>query len=123
MIIFHIIHKYSEHLVSILKGDIERLQSDLARSEKACKAAEVNLSLQNAQHKRETTEFQRELSALRSRPNLELALSELEERNTEMEELLRAKCTEIEENDDRVLEWVVVIHFYQLSLLNLFAGC
>ncbi|KAH9486241.1 hypothetical protein JR316_0000305 [Psilocybe cubensis] len=96
--------KESEHLVSTLKGDIERLQSDLARSEKACKAAEVNLSLQNAQHKRETTEFQRELSALRSRPNLELALSELEERNTEMEELLRAKCTEIEENDDRVLE-------------------
>ncbi|KAF8971725.1 hypothetical protein BDZ97DRAFT_1784777 [Flammula alnicola] len=96
--------KDSDHLVTTLKGDIERLHADLARSEKACKAAEVNLSLQNAQHKRETTEFRRELSALRTRPNLEQALAELEERNTEMEDLLRAKCTEIEENDDRVLE-------------------
>lgn len=66
----------------------------------------MNLSLQNAQHKRETAELQRELSALKTRPNLESALAELEERNNEMEELLRAKCAEIEENDDRVLEYV-----------------
>ncbi|CAA7264831.1 unnamed protein product [Cyclocybe aegerita] len=96
--------KDNEQLAIVLKGDIERLQADLARSEKACKAAEVNLSLQNAQHKRETSELQRELSTLRSRPNLENALYELEQRNNEMEELLRAKCAEIEENDDRVLE-------------------
>ncbi|KAJ3517877.1 hypothetical protein NLJ89_g226 [Agrocybe chaxingu] len=96
--------KDNEQLAVVLKGGIERLQADLARSEKACKAAEVNLSLQNAQHKRETLELQRELSTLRSRPNLENALYELEERNNEMEELLRAKCAEIEENDDRVLE-------------------
>ena len=91
-------------MTTTLKGNVERLRADLASSEKACKAAEVNLSLQNAQHKRETAEFQRELSALRIRPNVEQALSELEERNNEMEELLRAKCAEIEENDDRVLE-------------------
>lgn len=94
----------SENITTTLKGDIELLRASLARSEKACKAAEVNLSLQNAQHKRETAEFQRELSALRVRPNLEQALADLEERNNEMEELLRAKCAEIEENDDRVLE-------------------
>jgi myosin protein heavy chain len=87
-----------------LKTDLERLRADLAGSEKACKAAEVNLSLQNAQHKRESSELRRELSVLRSRPNLEQAVTELEERNNEMEDLLRAKCTEIEENDDRVLE-------------------
>ena len=87
-----------------MKTDLERLGADLARSEKACKAAEVNLSLQNAQHKRESSELRRELSALRSRPNLEQAIAELKERNNEMEDLLRAKCTEIEENDDRVLE-------------------
>ena len=82
------------------------MQADLARSEKAGKAAEMNLNLQNAQHKRETAELQKELSMLRVRPNLEQALTELEERNTEMEDLLRAKCAEIEENDDRVLEYV-----------------
>lgn len=90
-----------------LRGDVERLLAEVARAEKACKAAEVNLSLQNAQHKRETAEFQRELAALRIRPNVEQALHDLEERNNEMEELLRSKCTEIEENDDRVLEYVI----------------
>jgi hypothetical protein len=52
------------------------------------------------------TELERELSAFRSMPNLEQALAELEERNSEMEELLRNKCVEIEENDDRALEYV-----------------
>ncbi|KJA28405.1 hypothetical protein HYPSUDRAFT_197276 [Hypholoma sublateritium FD-334 SS-4] len=96
--------KDRDQLITTLKENVERLRADLARSEKACKAAEVNFSLQNAQHRRETADFQRELSALRIRPNVEQALSELEERNNEMEELLRAKCAEIEENDDRVLE-------------------
>ncbi|KAF8167355.1 hypothetical protein B0H34DRAFT_739969 [Crassisporium funariophilum] len=91
-------------LVTTLKGDVEHIQADLARSEKSCKAAEVNLSLQNAQHKREMAEVQRELSAYRSRPNLDQAIAELEQRNNEMEELLRSKCAEIEENDDRTLE-------------------
>ena len=89
-----------------MKSDIECAKADLARSEKSWKAAEVNLSLQNAQHKREMTEVQRELSAFRLRPNFEQALAELEERNSEMEELLRNKCAEIEENDDRALEYV-----------------
>ena len=89
-----------------MKNDIERTKADLARSEKSWKTAEVNLSLQNAQRKRELTELERELSAFRSMPNLEQALAELEERNNEMEELLRNKCMEIEENDDRALEYV-----------------
>ena len=89
-----------------MKGDIERTKADLARSEKSWKTAEVNLSLQNAQRKREMTELERELSAFRSMPNFEQALAELEERNSEMEELLRNKCMEIEENDDRALEYV-----------------
>jgi chromosome segregation ATPase len=96
-------------MITTLKGDIERAKADLARSEKSWKAAEVNLSLQNAQHKREMTELQRELSAFRSGPNLEQALAELEERNSEMEELLRNKCVEIEENDDRALEYAFSI--------------
>lgn len=104
-----------------MKGDIECTKADLARSEKSWKAAEVNLSLQNAQHKREMTELQRELSAFRSRPDFEQALAELEERNSEMEELLRNKCAEIEENDDRALEYVLCISQYSAlaDLLNL----
>ena len=72
--------------------------------EKSSKAAEVNLSLQGAQHKREISGLQKEVDALRSKPDLAAALTALEESNNEMEELLRKKCAEIEENDDRVLE-------------------
>ncbi|KAF9567768.1 hypothetical protein CPC08DRAFT_680446 [Agrocybe pediades] len=105
------LHRYTEtqikentQLVATLKADVERLQAELANSEKACKAAEMKFSLQSAQHKRETADFQREISALKARPDLQQALAELEERNNEMDEILRAKCAEIEENDDRVLE-------------------
>jgi hypothetical protein len=83
----------------------------LARFEKSAKAAEVNLSLQGAQHKRETADLQRELQVLRLQPNLSDIVVELEERNSEMEELLRNKCAEIEENDDRALEYVRVLGF------------
>lgn len=108
-------------MVTTLKGDIECTKADLARSEKSWKAAEVNLSLQNAQHKREMTELQQELSAFRSRPDFEQALAELEERNSEMDELLRNICAEIEANDDRVLEYIFCISQYSAlaDLLNL----
>ena len=104
-----------------MKGDIERTKADLAHSEQSWKTAEVNLSLQNAQRKREMTELERELSAFRSMPNIEQAIAELEERNSEMEELLRNKCVEIEENDDRALEYV--FPFPQHSALTYSAKC
>jgi hypothetical protein len=53
---------------------------------------------------------------------VEAALADLETRNNEMEELLRTKCSEIEENDDRALECVDL-----KSILNAmsshFTGC
>jgi hypothetical protein len=97
----------SQNKVTAVTAELQRTQATLARSEKSAKAAEVNLSLQGAQHKREMADVQRQLAGLRSQPNLQDALAELEERNNEMEELLRAKCAEIEENDDRALEYVV----------------
>ncbi|KAK7063994.1 Wd40 containing snare-dependent exocytosis protein [Favolaschia claudopus] len=96
--------KESEQSADALNVQLEQVKAQHARVEKACKAAEVNLSLQNAQHKREMTELQRQLSAMHSQPDLTHALAELEERNNEMEELLKNKCAEIEENDDRALE-------------------
>jgi myosin protein heavy chain len=64
-------------------------------------------------------DLQRELQLLRSQPNLSDIVCELEERNNEMEELLRNKCAEIEENDDRALEYVRGLHFRHVTnLLN-----
>lgn len=65
---------------------------------------EGNSSLQSAHSRSEIEKLQRQLEGLQTRPNFDKALQDLEERNNEMEELLRQKCVEIEENDDRVLE-------------------
>ncbi|KAG5647698.1 hypothetical protein DXG03_008421 [Asterophora parasitica] len=96
--------KDSEAKVNSVMEELEQTRAELARSEKAAKAAEMNFTLQGAQHKREMSDLNRQITALRSQPNLQNVLAELEERNNEMEELLRNKCAEIEENDDRALE-------------------
>ncbi|KAJ6503248.1 hypothetical protein C8R47DRAFT_968854, partial [Mycena vitilis] len=94
----------SEQVAASLTRDLEDVREQYSRAEKTGKAAEVNLSLQNAQHRREMSELQRQLTALQSQPDLGGVIADLEERNNEMEELLKNKCAEIEENDDRALE-------------------
>ncbi|KAJ6483897.1 hypothetical protein DFH09DRAFT_1004524 [Mycena vulgaris] len=96
--------KEREQLTASLTDDLEHVKAQHARAEKTGKATEVNLSLQSAQHRREMAELQSQLAALQSQPDLEGVVAELEERNNEMEELLKNKCAEIEENDDRALE-------------------
>ncbi|KAL0951627.1 hypothetical protein HGRIS_008308 [Hohenbuehelia grisea] len=94
----------SERNIASLSETLEQVRADLSQTEKRAQAAEMNLSLQSAHHKRELADLQKELAALHSRPDMDSVVAELEERNNEMEELLRAKCAEIEDNDDRVLE-------------------
>ena len=66
--------------------------------------------MQTIQHEQAVASLKRELNSLRAQPRLEDEIAELKEKNAEMEELLRAKCLEIEENDDRFIEYVL-IHF------------
>ena len=99
-------HGASGSKISSLIEELDQTRADLIVSEKLAKSAEINLSLQNAQHKREMSDLQRQLVTLQSQADLQAAISELEERNNEMEELLRNKCAEIEGNDDRTLEYV-----------------
>ncbi|SJL06365.1 uncharacterized protein ARMOST_09701 [Armillaria ostoyae] len=96
--------KELEQTVKTIETDNERCRALLTRAEKAASTAEVSLSMQNSHHKREIAEMQRELAAFKTKPNLDTVIAHLEERNNEMEELLRAKCAEIEENDDRTLD-------------------
>ncbi|KAG7099719.1 hypothetical protein E1B28_001537 [Marasmius oreades] len=92
--------KESERKILNLEAELEKTRNGLAAVEKAHNAAEMKLNMQNAHQKR----VDQELAALKARPDLEQALAELEERNDEMEELLKRKCAEIEQNDDRVIE-------------------
>ncbi|KAI0931538.1 hypothetical protein AcW1_001086 [Taiwanofungus camphoratus] len=96
--------KDSEHQIATLTQDLEDARGSYLRSEKACKVAEVNLSMREIQHEQTLAALRRNLSSLRANPKLEDKIAELEERNLEMEDLLRNKCLEIEENDDRFIE-------------------
>lgn len=95
---------HSEHQIATLTQDLEDARGSYLRSEKACKVAEVNLSMREIQHEQTLAALRRNLSSLRANPKLEDKIAELEERNLEMEDLLRNKCLEIEENDDRFIE-------------------
>ncbi|KAH7930915.1 hypothetical protein BV22DRAFT_1053449 [Leucogyrophana mollusca] len=96
--------KESEATRSSLKDALEEARMNLAQSEKSGKAAEINLALQGAQHEQILSVLRRELASLQSQPNLQDALIDLEERNREMDELLKSKCAEIEDYDDKILE-------------------
>lgn len=94
----------SESTCVALQNALQECQSNLAQSEKAGKAAELSLALQSTQHEKVVAAFRHELASLQSGPDLHAALAELEEKNREMDDLLRAKCAEIEGYDDQILE-------------------
>ena len=103
--IFLMITWCSERELTALKEQLERARSDYVLAEKAGKSAEINLSLQTVQNEKLVSSLRKELAALRESSKLEGTVAELKEQNAEMEELLRAKCLEIEDNDDRFIEY------------------
>ncbi|OBZ79957.1 hypothetical protein A0H81_01552 [Grifola frondosa] len=96
--------RFLESQVASLNADLEEARTKCADLEKASKAAEVNLSMQMMQHDQTVVSLERELKSLKANANLVDTVAELKVKNAEMEELLRSKCLEIEENDDRFIE-------------------
>ncbi|KAI0660695.1 hypothetical protein C8Q70DRAFT_1152984 [Cubamyces menziesii] len=90
--------------VSTLETELEELRTKCTALDKLAKTTEANLAMQTIQHEQAVASLKRELNSLRAQPRLEDEIAELKEKNAEMEELLRAKCLEIEENDDRFIE-------------------
>ncbi|GJE89619.1 hypothetical protein PsYK624_057230 [Phanerochaete sordida] len=89
-----------------LKEQVEKARADYTRSEKEAKAAEISLSLQAVQHEKIVRDLRNELESLQESSKLAETVEELREQNQEMEDLLKAKCLEIEENDDRFIELI-----------------
>jgi uncharacterized small protein (DUF1192 family) len=89
----------SEQVAASLTNELEHVKAQLGRAAKAGTVAEVKLC--------QMSELQRRLAALQSQPDLSGVIADLEERNNEMGRLLKNKCVEIEENDDRALECVL----------------
>jgi hypothetical protein len=69
-------------------------------------AAQLKLSFQKAEYEHLLASLRREVETLKSKPDFTEAIAEMEEKNREMEELLRAKSAEVEENDDQFIEYV-----------------
>ncbi|KZT30973.1 hypothetical protein NEOLEDRAFT_1083593 [Neolentinus lepideus HHB14362 ss-1] len=96
--------KDSEVSLSSLREQLERLKSDLLRSEKAEKTAEMKLSLQSTEHGHVVASLKREIERLKSRPDFEAEAIELRGQIEQIDELLRSKSAEIEESDDKFIE-------------------
>ena len=88
---------------------MDKTRADYIHAGKEAKTAEINLALQAVQHEKMVSNLRKELEALQESSKREETVLELREKNEEMEELLRAKCLEIEENDDRFIEYVSIL--------------
>ncbi|KZT72868.1 hypothetical protein DAEQUDRAFT_550302 [Daedalea quercina L-15889] len=96
--------KESETRIQSLSSDLDDAQTKLLQTEKALQGLEAESSMRQIQQEQTINVLKRDLRVLQSNPSLEEKIADLEERNTELEELLRNKCNEIEENDDRFID-------------------
>ncbi|TRM66267.1 hypothetical protein BD626DRAFT_487248 [Schizophyllum amplum] len=96
--------KDTERKLNAHKRELDSLTASLSEKTSELNKVNIDLSLERAGQQREIAALRHDIEALRSKPDMEAALAELEERNVEMEEMLRKKCAEIESNDDRALE-------------------
>ena len=94
----------SHKQVAVLREQLEKARADYVRAETEAKTAEINLSLQAVQHDKIISTLRKELETLQEAATLQQTVDDLREQNQEMEDLLKAKCQEIEENDDRFIE-------------------
>ena len=101
-------HCDREQRVASLEAECAELRTRCTTLDKRAQATEANLAMQTIQHEQTVATLRRELNVLRSQPSMEEEIADLKEKNAEYEELLRAKCLEIEENDDKFIEYVML---------------
>jgi hypothetical protein len=102
----------SEKVVATLTQSLQEAEERFAEAEKIHREASTNLTLENLRLQQDIKSLQLEIQQLQTKPDTKALLAELEEKSRDMEELLRKKCEEIENHDDRVMECVL-----KLSLL------
>jgi hypothetical protein len=64
----------------------------------------MQLTFHAAQHDQAVASLRREIQLLHAAPRPDERIEELEEKISHMDELMRSKTQEIEENDDRFIE-------------------
>lgn len=83
-------------------------KENLAQSEKSGKTVEMDLLLVKTQQERTIATLRQQLKQHEESgdkvQHMQKTIAELKDQVTEMENLLRSKCEEIEENDDKFIE-------------------
>ncbi|TDL26365.1 hypothetical protein BD410DRAFT_783402 [Rickenella mellea] len=77
-----------------LKDELSQVGEQLVIAEKAAKAAETKLAFFSTQHENTAASHRKAIQTV----------TELKEQNEELERVLRSKCVEIEENDDKFIQ-------------------
>jgi chromosome segregation ATPase len=101
---------HSENKITSLTEAVDRTRAELIKAENAATTSQVSLAFQKAEHEKILSALREDIVVLRSRPNLEPVIAEMERKNSEMERILRSKCEEVEENDDRFIEYAFSLH-------------
>jgi hypothetical protein len=91
---------FSARESTTIKTELEQVKEKYAHAE----AAEMQLTFQSAQHDKAVASLEREIQLLRATSRPDEKIQELEEKISYMDELMRSKTQEIEENDDRFIE-------------------
>ncbi|EJD03538.1 uncharacterized protein FOMMEDRAFT_166919 [Fomitiporia mediterranea MF3/22] len=94
--------------LSELREELSHVREALSRSEKSGKTAEMNLLLFSQQNERTISSLRAQLKEHEKGAErihkLQQIVGETREQISEMEGLLKAKCAEIEENDDKFIQ-------------------
>lgn len=99
----------SDQEILRLKKDIEHLSAEAAKFDEAAQKAEISLSFKTVQFEQQLAMMQRELKRQQDHHQCQESISEVKEKNEYLEEMLRMKSVEIEENDDRFIEYATKI--------------
>jgi hypothetical protein len=89
---------------SAVKTELEQVKEKYMRAERDGNAAEMQLTFQTTQHNQAVASLKREIQLLQAASRPDERVQELEEKISYMDELMRSKTQEIEENDDRFIE-------------------
>lgn len=100
----------NEKIVSDLRQELSIVRDSLAQAQKSGKTAEMNLLLSGQQHERTVSSLRNQLKEHEKDAEriqkLQQIVGEMKEQISEMETLLRAKTAEIEDNDDKFIQYV-----------------
>lgn len=87
-----------------LKTQLEQVKSERFQAVAAEKSAQIELTLQSSRYEQTVASLRRQIDALKPNIQHEEMIADLQDELQRMDDMLRAKTQEIEENDDRFLE-------------------